>query len=58
MVASIRDLYVQRAQAAIDNRKNLAEAYIEHLKAVTDVLKKPAAKSSGGTKGGTLGEGA
>jgi hypothetical protein len=50
-LATIRDLYLKRAQAITKSRLNFAEAYVAHAKAMSRVVGKATEGASSGTKG-------
>jgi hypothetical protein len=54
-MASIRDLYLKRAQNAVSTHQNWAEAYVAHVKGIASIVSaKPAA--SGAASKGSLGD--
>jgi len=50
-MATVRDLYLKRAQAAAKVRLNFAEAYVAHAKTMSRIVGKAADGGSPGSKG-------
>jgi hypothetical protein len=49
--ASFRDMYVKQWQSRMNNRKDRVEAYLGHVKGMTNILSRPASTGSSSPKG-------
>jgi len=55
-MASLREMYMKRAQQAAALHKDWAEAYGAHMKSIAEILSNQPAKTSPTRKGGSLGD--
>jgi hypothetical protein len=54
--ASLRNLYVKRAQAVARQHLSIADAYVTQLKAFNRIVEKAAGRTSSGSSKGSLGD--
>ena len=55
-LAAVRSKYLQRAQTALDNRKNWAQAYASHLQALAQTVSTGASGVGNSSSKGSLGD--
>jgi hypothetical protein len=55
-MATLREIYMKRAQQAAAVYKNWAEAYGAHMKSIAEILANQPTKASSTPKGGSLGD--
>jgi hypothetical protein len=54
--ASVRSFYLKRAQQAVNNQRNWGEAWVSHLKSVSNILSNQPSKTGPSARGGSLGD--